>query len=88
MERSFYELLSYLVSSALECADEPSPYGALRLMGGAERLLRFGLTHGLAQDPALEAMAQRIEAEKNCALTDPPRFRAMIEETALSLVAY
>ena len=78
MERSFYELLSYLVSSALECADEPSPYGALRLMGGAERLLRFGL----------EAMAQRIEAEKNCALTDPPRFRAMIEETALSLVAY
>ena len=50
MERSFYELLSYLVRSALECADEPSPYGALRLMGGAERLLRFGLTHGLAQD--------------------------------------
>lgn len=88
MERELCELLAYMSASALECVDEPSPYGALRLLGGVEQLLRFGFRNHLLHDERLYALADRIEEEKNTALTDKPYFCLLVEEAALTLTGF
>lgn len=86
MEEAICRLLGFMVSSALECADQPSPYGALRLLESAQMLIEASLEHGAVQNEALREIAGRIAEEKQTALTDRKRFRALIEESALALI--
>lgn len=86
MEQDFNRMLSFLVTSALECANEPSPYGALRLLEAARQMIEFADTYGLLREAALRQIAERIAAEEETALTDRPRFQKLIEEIAMTLV--
>lgn len=85
-EQALHELLAFLVSSALECADEPSPYGSLRLMEAAQQLIEFALAGQITGNQALGAIAERIAVEKGTALQDRERFRGMIENCACDLI--
>lgn len=80
------QLVAFLVSSALECVKEPSPYGALRLMEGAQQLITIAAEHQLIPEDMKE-IAMKIEHEKQYALTDPLKFQNLVEELALELVA-
>lgn len=86
MEQDFDRLLAFLVTGALECISELSPYGALRLLEAARELIEFAEQYGLRREAALQKIAERIAAEKEAALTDRPRFQKLIEEIAMTLV--
>lgn len=88
MEQAYLQILSFAASSALECAKEPSPYGALRLLETLQQLLEFGEAQKILRDPALLSLAERIAQEKGTALTDRSRFRNLAEETALALLDF
>ena len=88
MEQEYLQILAFTASSALECAKEPSPYGALRLLEVLQQLLEFGSAQGILRDPALASLAERIARESGTALTDRSRFQSLAEETALALVDF
>ena len=86
MARTFDQILSFLVSSALECADDPTPYGSLRMMEAIQQMLDFVEAYGIHQGGTLREVSNRITAEKGLALADRARFRQLIEETAMTFV--
>jgi hypothetical protein len=50
VEEDLYELLSFLVSSAHLCVNEPRLYGTFRLVDAACRLVGFALESGQLED--------------------------------------
>lgn len=86
MKEAIYKLLAFMVSSALECADQPSPYGALRLIESAQQLIEDSTEHGIINNNSLREIAKRIALEKNAALIDRKQFHTMIEKCALELI--
>ena len=86
MEETFKQILSFQITSALECAGEPNAYGAVRLLESAQQLIEFGLLHGISSDTRLRKIAEQIGREKGTALTDRERFFKMTEELSLAMV--
>ena len=72
MEETFKQILSFQITSALECAGEPNAYGAVRLLESAQRLIEFGLLHGISSDTRLRKIAEQ--------------FCQMTEELSLAMV--
>lgn len=86
MEDAFNRILSFQIASALECVDDPSPYGALRLLEAAQQMIEFGELYGISKDTRLHEIAERIAEEKGTALTDRSRFHLMVEELSMIMV--
>ena len=86
MEEAVYRLLAFMLGSALECADQPSPYGALRLLEAAQQLIDAAVEFEAVHNESLKAIAERIAQEKQTALTDRERFHTLLEESALALI--
>ena len=83
MEDAFNRILSFQIASALECVDDLSPYGALRLLEAAQQMIEFGELYGIPGDSYI---AERIAEEKGTALTDRSRFHLMVEELSMIMV--
>lgn len=76
------ELLSFCISAAINCMDEPAIYGPLRLlevmiqvMESAENPERFG------------ELLDYVREHKTLCMYDEDRFRAALQETGFRLIA-
>jgi hypothetical protein len=74
----FYRLISYLVTSARGCVDEPKMYGPFRLVDASKRLIDLLEARGLADD-FLRQLRIRIDKIENMQLEDEKRFVESLE---------
>ncbi|MCL6003297.1 MAG: DUF6092 family protein [Thermoplasmatales archaeon] len=75
-------LISYIVSSARGCVEEPKSYGPFRLIDSVSRLVALMHKYGLS-DKALDEMAEHIDRDKFSTMTDSKRFLAMLDEIVM-----
>lgn len=87
-KQEFDELLAFLSSSAMGCIGEPQLYGPLRLADAMGRLIALAKHAGISDSDALDAVAERIERDKNLCMTDEEGFCLMIRDVALAVVDY
>lgn len=70
-EDEAFELLTFLVTSARGCVDEPETYGTFRLIDAASRLLDFLLKSEEAQDKEFYShLKEEIDEKKLWLMTD------------------
>jgi hypothetical protein len=80
-EEDVYELLSFLVSSAHLCVDEPKLYSPFRLIDASCRLAGFALESGnLEDDQFLREFKEDAEKRKFLVTTDEEGFLQFLED--------
>jgi hypothetical protein len=80
-EENFYELLSFLVTSAHLSIEEPDLYGSFRLIDGACRLIDFALESGqLPDEEFVRAFRDYADVRKHWMMTDEPGYLRFLEE--------
>ena len=76
------ELLSFCISAAMGCLDEPAIYGPLRLTEVMIRVMENGTDPGRFRE-----LADYIRENKNSCMYDEGRFREVLQEIAFRLIA-
>ena len=80
-EENFYELLSFMVTSAHLSIEEPELYGSFRLIDGACRLIEFALESGqLRDEDFVREFKEYTDARKHSMMTDEPGYVWFLEE--------
>ena len=80
-EEKFYELLSFMVTSAHLSVDEPDLYGSFRLIDGACRLIEFALESGQLEDEQFVGeFKEYADVRKHWMMTDEPGYLRFLEE--------
>jgi hypothetical protein len=80
LDRSLYELLGYLLTSARGLLEEPGEYGPLRLIEGASRLCGLMAGNGSSYGPVLRELKGGIDAGKFTVTSDPPAFLRTLDQ--------
>ncbi len=75
-------LISYLITSARGCIDEPKSYGPFRLIDSASRLIAIMQKYGFSNE-VLDAIAKDIDQEKFSTMTDTKRFIDMLDAVVM-----
>lgn len=86
MNEKWSELLSFCISSAMGCMDEPPIYGSLRLIDAMERAIRIGQDNKITDSGELAEIADYIEENKLICMYDEEAFRGVLREVALRLI--
>ena len=81
-EEEMYELLSFLVSSAQLCVNEPKMYGPFRLIDGASRMLGFVTGSGESDDEFLPEFKAFIDDRKLSMMTDEEGYIEFLQEAS------
>lgn len=81
-----FELLTYLVSSAVRITGEPEVYAPLRLIEAAQRVCKIMVEEGDPNQQNLEELISLIEEGKHKNMTDTEKFYKMLEEASEKLV--
>ena len=80
-EEALFELLSFLVTSAHLCVQEPRLYGTFRLIDAACRLLGFALEDGqLESEQFLRAFKEDADQRKFLLFSDETRYLEFLED--------
>lgn len=80
-EDEAFELLTFLVTSARGCVDEPETYGTLRLIDAASRLLDFLLKSEEVQDREFYShLKEEIDEKKFWLVTDVEAYFNFLSE--------
>jgi hypothetical protein len=80
-EENFYELLSFMVTSAYLSVEEPELYGSFRLIDGACRLIEFALQSGQLQDEQfVREFKEYADVRKHWMMSDEPGYLRFLEE--------
>ena len=79
-----FQLLSFLITSARGCIDEPFIYGPLRLLDGAYRLLSIMKDEGKV-DEDLEELQNDIEECIDILMYDEKEFVKMLNDLSQKL---
>lgn len=80
-EEDLYELLSFLVSSAHLCVNEPRLYGTFRLIDAACRLVGFALESGqLEDDQFLRNFKEDADKSKFLLFSDEESYIQFLED--------
>jgi hypothetical protein len=80
-EEDFYELLSFMVTSAYLSVEEPELYGSFRLIDGACRLIEFALESGQLQDEQfVKEFKEYADVRKHWMMTDESGYLRFLEE--------
>jgi hypothetical protein len=80
-EEDFYELLSFMVTSAYLSVEEPELYGSFRLIDGACRLIEFALESGQLQDERfVKEFKEYADVRKHWMMTDESGYLQFLEE--------
>jgi hypothetical protein len=80
-EENFYDLLSFMVTSAHLSVEEPELYGSFRLIDGACRLIEFALESGqLPDEQFVREFKEYADVRKHWMMTDEPGFLRFLEE--------
>jgi hypothetical protein len=86
-EDDFFDMLSFMVSSAHLAVDEPDLYGSFRLIDGACRLIEFALKSGqLEDDGFVREFMEYAGTKKELMSTDEPAYIEFLEEATGKLV--
>lgn len=81
------KLITYLVTSARGCVDEPKIYGSFRLVDSATRLFDTLRESGAIEDGSeLAEVVEKINEYKYTCMTDEKQFVAMLDEVVDKLV--
>jgi hypothetical protein len=80
-EEDFYELLSFMVTSAYLSVEEPELYGSFRLIDGACRLIEFALESGQLRDEHfVKEFKEYADVRKHWMMTDESGYLQFLEE--------
>ena len=80
-QENFYELLSFMVTSAHLSVEEPDLYGSFRLIDGACRLIGFALESGqLPDEEFIREFKDYADVRKHWMMTDEPGYLRFLEE--------
>ena len=82
----FYRLISFLLTSARGCVDEPKMYGPFRLLDASRRLIDLLEARGLADGFLGQIRIKMDEAEDLMDLKDEKRFIESLDDLILALV--
>jgi hypothetical protein len=80
-QENFYELLSFMVTSAHLSVEEPDLYGSFRLIDGACRLIDFALESGqLPDEEFVREFRDYADVRKHWMMTDEPGYLSFLED--------
>lgn len=80
-EEEAFELLTFLVTSARGCVDEPETYGTFRLIDAASRLLDFLLKSEEVEDREFYShLKEEIDEKKLWLMTDEEAYFNFLSE--------
>lgn len=82
MDKEFFELLCYILTSARGLMDEPKMYGPFRLVDTASRLISILEKHGMA-DNFLKREREKIDEGKCSVMESEEKFREFLDELIL-----
>lgn len=82
MKDKIYQLIAYIISSAIGCLKEPKIYGSLRLIDTTEKIILLFSDLGLFQEKQLTEIANIIEEEKWICMNDELAFEQMLNNVA------
>lgn len=85
-EDQAFELLTFLVTSARGCIDEPESYGIFRLIDGASRLLGFLLeSEGVEDKEFYRQLKEEIDEKKFTQMTDEEGYFQMLRDVTAKM---
>ncbi len=85
-EDQAFELLTFLVTSARGCVDEPESYGIFRLIDGASRLLGFLLeSKGVEDKEFYRQLKEEIDEKKFTQMTDEEGYSQMLRDVTAKM---
>lgn len=84
VEDPHFKLLSFLISSARGCVDEPELYGSLRLIDAASRLIDVMEEEGLVNEDLLK-LRDLIREKMDLIMYDETGFIEFLERASLEL---
>ena len=85
LEREFFELICYMVTSARNLIQENKLYGPLRLVDAVSRLVDV-LERLDLKSPRLEMIQGRIEDGEDTVMESEEKFTAFLEKLVMDLV--
>jgi hypothetical protein len=85
IESPQFKLLSFLVSSARGCVDEPALYGSLRLIDTAARLIDIMQEEGLVNDDLIR-LRELIKEKMDLVMYDEASFVEFLDYVSQELV--
>lgn len=80
------KLLTYIITSARGCIDEPKIYGSFRLVDSASKLFYLFKENNLLDDREIENIINKIDGKKYSCMTDEQEFINMLDEVINDLV--
>lgn len=83
----YYDLISYMASSAKELVVDPKLYGPLRLVDAISRLIAL-LEQGGAADDFMTSLKDYIDRNKFLVMTDEAEFLAFLDELVVKLAQF
>ena len=86
MKEEFNEILSFCVSSAIGCVNEPPIYGPLRLIEVMEKIIDFGIKNGFTNHTEMDVLVGYITGNKTLCMVDEEKFVNSLKEIAYILV--
>lgn len=81
----FYRLISFLLTSARGCIDEPKMYGPFRLVDAGKRLIDILDERGLA-DVFLKQIRTKLDETEGIDIGDEERFIKSLDDLILAMV--
>jgi len=79
-----FKLLSFLITSARGCVDEPQLYGPLRLVDAAAKLIQILEKKGMAT-PEITKLRELIEEKEYTVMYSEEEFIAFLDELSKEL---
>lgn len=80
------KMLTYIVTSARGCVEEPTLYGPFRLVDTASKMYYMLKKNGLLDDDEIAKVIDKIDEKKYSCMTDEQEFISMMDEVIEDLV--
>lgn len=80
------KMLTYIVTSARGCVEEPTIYGPFRLVDTASKMYYMLKKNGLLDDDEIAKVIDKIDEKKYSCMTDEQEFISMMDEVIEDLV--
>jgi hypothetical protein len=84
LNNNHFQLLSFLITSARGCIDEPPIYGPLRLLDGASRVIDIMEKEGITHETILK-IKNKIQMAIDIIMTDENEFVKIVDDITKDL---
>ena len=85
-EKVFLKLISYMVTSARGCIDEPKIYGSFRLLDSVSKLYYVLKDNNMIDDNKIEDIVNEIDKHKYSCITDEEEFVNSLDDILNNLI--